>query len=60
MNECQYKGTIQNRGYAKNVLLKDRSVTVGDPAYSLQSDTGYGSNEGESTLLQFIGVDLQI
>ena len=28
--------------------------------YSLQSDTGYGSNEGESTLLQIVGVDLQI
>jgi len=47
--------------FAKKLLLKDGSVqTVHDLAYSLQSDTGYGSNEGESTLLQFIRVDLWI
>ncbi|ROL41167.1 E3 ubiquitin-protein ligase TRIM39 [Anabarilius grahami] len=39
------------RDCAKNVLLKDIQVqTLRDPAYSLQSDIAYGSNEGNSGL----------
>ena len=49
MNEGQYKGKIQNTGFAKKLLLEDGSVpTVRDPASSLRSDTGHGNNERES------------
>ncbi|ROL55394.1 hypothetical protein DPX16_20770 [Anabarilius grahami] len=49
--ETQREGDTLETGYTRKSFR--------DP-YSLQIDTGYGSNEGEGTLLQFIGVDLRV